>query len=104
MFFFIGGIQPKTILLEKQSRACPICAHFDVRYKRIDHYISLFFLPLFRIKKGIPFLICQNCNVVLNEDGKAMKAGRTDEGLKCGFCRKSVETNFYYCPYCGKPI
>jgi hypothetical protein len=110
MFFFIGGIQPKTVRLEKQAQACPSCSHFDVYLKRVDHYISLFFIPIFRIKKGIPFLKCENCHVVLDLNidinGRYVEFGEweTHRVRKCGYCGKSVAADYSYCPYCGKRI
>ena len=65
MFFFIGGVQPKTVRLEKQARACPSCSHFDVYLNRVDQYISVFFIPILRIKKGVPFVSCDNCHSVI---------------------------------------
>ncbi len=67
MFFFIGGVQPKTVDLENVPRVCPSCGLYQARLKRLDHYISIFFLPLFRIKKGLPLLICDNCGHVSSE-------------------------------------
>jgi RNA polymerase subunit RPABC4/transcription elongation factor Spt4 len=110
MFFFIGGIQPKTVRLEKQARACPFCSHFDVRLKRIDQYISLFFIPILRIKKGIPFLNCENCHVVLNShtdtDSRDFEFGEMKGGSeqRCRSCGKFVAADYSYCPYCGKRI
>jgi len=61
MFFFIGGVQPKTIELDEQPRICSSCGLCQARMKRVDHYISIFFLPILRIKKGEPFLLCEKC-------------------------------------------
>lgn len=69
MFFFIGGVQPKTVRIDKQARLCPACQHSAVYLKRVDHYLSLFFIPLFPVKKGIPFLSCDNCHSVFDETG-----------------------------------
>lgn len=110
MFFFIGGIQPKTVRLGKQAQACPYCSHFDVTLKRVDHYISLFFIPIFRIKKGIPFLECENCQVAIDPDididGRHVGFGEreTDRIRTCGYCGKPVAADYSYCPYCGKRI
>ncbi len=97
MFFFIGGIQPRTVVLEKQASACPFCGHIDVRLKRVDHYLSLFFIPLFPVKKGIPFLSCDSCQNILGENG-------LQEDSVCQHCGKNVDRKFSYCPYCGKTI
>jgi hypothetical protein len=76
MFFFIGGVQPKTVRLDKQARLCPVCHHSAVYLKRVDHYLSLFFIPLFPVKKGTPFLSCDKCRTVLDERGVTMGDGR----------------------------
>ena len=36
MFFFIGGVQPKTVILTKQTRVCPHCGHAEICQKRVD--------------------------------------------------------------------
>lgn len=41
MFFFIAGIQPKTINLEEKPRICPFCGHYQARLKRVNHYIKM---------------------------------------------------------------
>ena len=60
-FFFIGGIQPKTVTLDRQARTCPACGLAGAYTRRTDHYLSLFFIPLVRVKKGEPYLYCQRC-------------------------------------------
>jgi len=61
MFFFIGGIGPRTVTLDKQARICPECGRLALYHKRIDHYLSLFFIPVFPVKRGEPFLSCEGC-------------------------------------------
>jgi rRNA maturation endonuclease Nob1 len=86
MFFFIGGIQPKTVLIDRQARSCPACGHFEIHQKRVDQYVSLFFIPLFPVKKGIPF----------SEPPIRKK--------RCPSCGRKVDPNFTFCPYCGKAL
>lgn len=104
MFFFIGGIQPKTIIVDKQARSCPACGHIEVYQKRVDHYVSLFFIPLFPVKRGTPFLICENCNNILDEHGYRMDVEQTMREKKCPYCRRHIDPNFTFCPYCGKAL
>jgi RNA polymerase subunit RPABC4/transcription elongation factor Spt4 len=104
MFFFIGGIQPKTVTIEKQARSCPSCGHVGVSLKRVDHYVSLFFVPLFPVKKGIPFLICDDCNTVLDEGGYSTGAERPRREVSCPSCGRELEPDFAFCPYCGKSL
>lgn len=101
---FIAGVQPRTVRIEKHAQACPSCAHFDVYLKRLDHYISLFFIPLIRIKKGVPFFVCENCGTHQDQQGSAFEFGETGKPQQCGFCGRSVEPDFSYCPACGRPL
>ncbi len=67
MFFFIGGVQPKTMTLDDTPRLCPACGLAQARLKRIDHYLSLFFIPLFPVKRGEPAVICDRCGAVSSQ-------------------------------------
>jgi RNA polymerase subunit RPABC4/transcription elongation factor Spt4 len=104
MFFFIGGIQPKTVLIDKQARSCSRCGHVEVYLKRVDHYLSLFFIPLFPVKKGAPFLICENCKTVLDERGYSMDAEQAFGPRRCPHCGRHIDPDFTFCPYCGKAL
>lgn len=104
MFFFIGGIQPKTVLVDKQARTCPVCGHFRVFLKRVDHYLSFFFIPLFPVKRGIPFLVCENCTKKFDDRGAGMEFEQTERERRCPHCGRSVERDFSFCPYCGKTL
>jgi hypothetical protein len=104
MFIFIGGLQPKTVILDKNPRTCQACGSFNAHLKRIDQYISLFFIPLFRIKKGIPFISCDSCHSVFDEqDCRPEK--RSDDVIKlCPKCRNPLAPDFSFCPYCGRDV
>ena len=104
MFFFIGGIQPRTITVEDAKRLCPVCGLAQARLKRIDHYLSLFFIPLFPVKRGDVVLICERCGAVSSPDqpiGRHPLAGGGRD--RCSQCGASVEASFRYCPHCGAP-
>lgn len=104
-FFFIGGIQPKTVDLEEGTRICPICGLSRAKLRRVDHYLSLFFIPLFPVKKGDPVLVCDRCGVVGDHtygSNSGYPKVRTD--LICQNCGRLVEPHFKYCPFCGRPV
>lgn len=103
MFFFIGGIQPKTRLIDEQPRMCPSCGLYQARMKRVDHYISLFFVPLLKIKEGVPFLQCERCGSI-SPESTAPAAAETFRAARCLDCGKPVEAGFRFCPYCGKSL
>jgi RNA polymerase subunit RPABC4/transcription elongation factor Spt4 len=104
MFFFIGGVQPKTVRLDKQARLCPVCGRNEVSLKRVDHYLSLFFIPLFPVKKGTPFLLCNHCGSVFDEGGMAVGKVQKDRSRTCPYCGRTLAEDFDYCPRCGKKI
>ena len=104
MFFFIGGIQPKTVLVDQEARMCPSCGLARARLKRVDHYFSLFFIPLFRVKKGEPFLECPQCGVVSGGEGKGATGPAGMQPSSCPHCGYPLEPGFRYCPYCGRSL
>ncbi len=105
MFFFIGGVQPRTVDLEGQPRMCPSCGLYRARLKRVDHYVSLFFIPLFRIKKGDPFLKCESCGMLTHESGSDVFQEYYDRPFRtCPNCGKPLESRFRYCPFCGRSL
>jgi hypothetical protein len=104
MFFFIGGVQPKTVTVEDTPRLCPNCGLAQARLKRIDHYLSLFFIPLFPVKRGEAVLICDRCEAVSPPDQPIGRHPLAGSGLKrCSRCGSPLEASFRYCPDCGEP-
>ncbi len=100
---FIAGVSPKIKVLDQNPRRCPVCGLHQAYYKRMDHYLSLFFIPLFRVKKGEPFIMCDRCEHSVNEFGPDFN--RQQEGAQtCRSCGKDVASDFKFCPYCGKRI
>ena len=59
--FLIAGVQPKTRRVDEHPQRCPACGLARAYTTRVDHYLSLFFIPLFRVKRGEPFLLCNGC-------------------------------------------
>ncbi|MGE5841507.1 MAG: zinc ribbon domain-containing protein [Deltaproteobacteria bacterium] len=104
MFFFIAGIQPKTVELEDSSRMCPKCGLYQARSKRADHYFSLFFIPLFPVKRGSPFLECGRCGGVFNETGQPWFEPPRGVAIACPACGQPLKASFRYCPSCGKTV
>jgi hypothetical protein len=102
MFFLIAGIQPKIVDVDAPTRRCPSCGLYQAGLKRQDHYFSIFFLPLFRVKKGVPFLQCRSCGGISSESGEPFDT-RGGPGLQCRFCGMPLEPTHRFCPYCGKP-
>jgi RNA polymerase subunit RPABC4/transcription elongation factor Spt4 len=103
MFFFIAGVQPRTKTLEGEARACPACGRISLRRRRVDHVLSLFFIPLFPVKRGAPFLACGNCGAIFDEDGCRWTQGPSPGAGICRFCGRMLDRDFSYCPYCGTP-
>jgi len=105
MSLFIGGIQPKTVIIDKQPRICSACGHLKVYLKRFDQYLSIFFIPLVPVKRGTPFLICENCSSTFNDRGTEVKFGRSRGERRCPRCGRAItDVEFNFCPYCGKHV
>lgn len=104
MFFLIGGVQPRTVKLDTYPRACQSCGHPALQFKRTDHYLSLFFIPLFPVKKGLPYLECERCGAVYPEDGSPSGPGILSPSSECPKCGRPVQPDFNLCPYCGQSL
>jgi hypothetical protein len=46
----IAGVLPKIKVLDQNPRRCPVCGLNQAYSKRTDHYLSLFFIPIFNRK------------------------------------------------------
>lgn len=104
MCFVIAGVQPRTRTLNDAPQRCPRCGLHQAYTQRVDHYISLFFIPLLRIKQGDPFLYCRRCELPV---GMGAHQTPTEDSFsqpspKCRQCGNSLEAGFKYCPYCGQ--
>ena len=104
MFFFIGGIQPKTVEIESQPRMCHACGLYQARLKRLDHYLSVFFIPLFPVKKGSPFLECGSCGTIAQEPGDPWHDMPESSRVQCHHCGNPLDAAYRFCPYCGKEV
>lgn len=104
MFFLIGGVQPKTVTVDETPRICPACGLAQARLKRVDHYLSLFFIPLFPVKKGDPVVICDRCGAISYPEGEFRKSERQARRDVCPQCGYPVTRDFRYCPACGTRI
>jgi len=101
---FIAGVQPKTKRLDGNPRLCPLCGSVQAYLKRVDHYLSIFFIPIFPVARGKPAIICERCGGISNgmDHGIDMRAAAGE--LLCGHCGRKLKREFAFCPYCGKPI
>ena len=104
MFFFIGGISPRTVTLDRQPRICPNCGRLALYLKRIDHYLSVFFIPLFPVKRSAPFMSCGGCGAKFDEQGRRGFQDLFPKEQKCQHCGRTIGSDFKYCPSYGNPI
>jgi uncharacterized CHY-type Zn-finger protein len=99
---FIAGVSPKTTVLDPTPRLCPVCGLARARMQRVDHWFSLFFIPVFRVKKGAEFLFCDRCSQRISE--MLARPGGEPEAAPgvCSACGSHLEQDHRFCPYCGK--
>lgn len=104
MCFVIAGVQPRTRTIDQTPRRCPRCGSHQAVTQQVDHYFSLFFIPLLRIKQGDPFLYCQHCQLQVDSMGVETGPPPTDGPQKplCRQCGRTLVSDFRYCPYCGR--
>ncbi len=98
---FIGGIGPRRKKLESHPRICSSCGLSQAYLVRMDDYLSLFFIPILRIRKGEPFVECERCGHLTDESGKVYAPGTDLQIIRCLRCGETFDKNFRYCPYCG---
>jgi len=102
--FIIAGVSPKTKILDNNPRICPACGLAQARLKRVDSYFNLFFIPLIRVKKGEPFIICDRCESMSSETSPIYHPPPPGPDASCNACGKPLDKDFKYCPSCGKPV
>lgn len=103
-FFFIGGVQPKVKVLDEKPRRCPHCGLNQAYLKRVDHYISLFFIPVLKVKTGEPMLICNRCAQPVREADPASSRHSPEPLKACRFCKRDFPAEFAFCPVCGRRL
>lgn len=114
---FIGGVQPKRAQVEPNPRRCPRCGREAARLERIDHYLSLFFIPLIPVSRGEPYLACDNCGYTGPAEGEAVpqepwsggpevepRSDEESEELRCSRCGARLRPEYRYCPICGREL
>ena len=101
---FIAGITPKIKQLDENPRKCSGCGQHQASLKRVDHYLNLFFIPVLRVKKGEPFVLCDACCKVPPQHGDKSFSGSFHAQKQCPACGRELEPNFRYCPFCGKRL
>jgi rubrerythrin len=101
---FIAGVSPKIKVLDQNPRRCPICGLTQAYAKRVDHYLSLFFIPVLRVKKGQAVIMCDRCEGTTHEYGPGFRHQPQGDDQRCRYCGKPLDSDFKYCPYCSKRI
>ena len=105
MFFFIAGLQQKTAVLESETGVCPCCGgRTALSRARTDTWFSVFFIPLFRVKKGETYSVCGACGYGAGSiESAGNNTGRAGYPM-CPACGKTCSPAYSYCPYCGRKI
>ncbi|PIE66683.1 MAG: hypothetical protein CSA23_07875 [Deltaproteobacteria bacterium] len=100
--FLIAGVQPKTRRIDDQPQRCPACGLLQAYPARVDHYLSLFFIPLIPVKQGDPFLLCEHCQRPVETPPPSTPQPRAGINAPCVACGKKSDASFQYCPHCGQ--
>ena len=104
--FLIAGVQPRTRKGHKMDLTCPHCGLAQVYERRVDHYLSLFFIPLVRVTKGESGPWCERCQQPLS-DLAGVGSPQAVPGLDrrvCPGCGEILDPAFRFCPHCGREM
>jgi RNA polymerase subunit RPABC4/transcription elongation factor Spt4 len=101
--FLIAGVQPKTRRVDENPQRCPVCGLAQAYATRVDHYLSLFFIPLIRVRQGAPFLLCEGCQRPVDDSRAPVQAvPLSGSSSVCVACKRAFDSSFKYCPHCGQ--
>lgn len=101
---FIAGVQPRTRKLDTNPRLCPLCGSTEAYLKRVDHYLSIFFIPVVPVSRGKPAIICERCGGISDEMGHGIGVRPVGREPFCRHCGRVLERKFAFCPYCGERV
>lgn len=93
-FIFIAGVQPRERTIEDAPKTCPRCGKKAAKVMRKDLFFSFFFIPLFPVKKGDPYLRCTRCGYT----------GGPGSRRRCPSCGSEVPGEYNFCPFCGQRL
>ena len=98
---FIGGVGPRKKRLDNQPHICTSCGLSQAYLTRVDQWLSIFFIPIFPLRRGQPVVLCERCGHVEDETGKPIVKGMDLASPRCHRCGEMLEKEFRYCPHCG---
>lgn len=86
--------EPLKSAINKQNVFyCRNCACFrSGQARRYNTWFHLFFIPIFRCKKGEVFLACSQCRFPMDVNSS---------GMRCRNCAALVTFETRFCPSCG---
>ncbi|GLC76790.1 hypothetical protein PLESTF_001835500 [Pleodorina starrii] len=107
-FFFVGGVYPKVKVLRSLAERCVNCGSQALREERLDQSLHIFFLPVWTLSKGTPYITCGACGWTSAEGPMPLPPPAAPPprltprpGGVCPSCYRPVEPDFAFCPSCG---
>ncbi|KAK4718708.1 hypothetical protein AABB24_031190 [Solanum stoloniferum] len=107
-FFFVGGLeqQARQVLKSGAGRCIACGSRADlVDYEKV---LKLFFVPVWRWPGKEPVMYCNDCKLFfpqsLTPPPPPSSTAEVPDVLRCQFCRREVDGDFRFCPFCGNAL
>ncbi|KAG7980738.1 hypothetical protein I3843_05G199100 [Carya illinoinensis] len=106
-FFFVGGVEQQVRQVLTYGAGKCIACRSPANLVEYEKVLKLFFVPVWRWRGKEPLMHCNNCNLFF-PPSYSLPPPPSDSAvpdvLRCRFCKRPVEPEFSFCPFCGSAV
>ncbi|MCE3051687.1 hypothetical protein HAX54_050517 [Datura stramonium] len=108
-FFFVGGLEQQARQVLKSGVGRCIACGSRADLVDYDKVLKLFFVPVWRWPGKEPVMYCNDCKLFFPQSltpppRPPSSTVGVPEVLRCQFCRREVDGDFRFCPFCGNAL
>ncbi|PHU14625.1 hypothetical protein BC332_15832 [Capsicum chinense] len=105
-FFFVGGLEQQVRQVLKSGAGRCIACGSRADLVDYDKVLKLFFVPVWRWPGKQPVMYCNDCKLFFPQSltPPPPSMDGVPEVLRCQFCRREVDGDFRFCPFCGNAL